>query len=243
MNHFIMKLTLFVIIFGSLNGCALSPKEKMATYPDGAKLAYVSLIGDTFEISVIGTTVFNNEGGFFNVSNWDIDSYIEKSVIESSKGERFEFQAIEIKDKYMVESIINERSEPDILMAEAKKQGADFLVVFAPKYQGYLHQGTLFQNQFTQYLSGIGLTKLSKFGNERDTSLYSSSKTYIYDLNMMEEIGNKPTAGIRFSKELHMIKFDSLTADDIESIEEELKDIVLLQAKNQLRDLYICNCW
>ena len=128
-------------------------------------------------------------------------------------------------------------------MADAKRQGADFLVVFAPKYQGYIHQGDFFNNPVTQYLSGIGLTKLSKFGNERSTSIYSSSKTYIYDLNAMAEIGSNQTVGMRFSKELHNIKYEDLKASDIESIKDELMDMVLLQAKNQLRELYICNCW
>lgn len=243
MKSFTLKLTLLAFFFINLNGCALTPKEKMATYQNGGKLVYISLIGDSFETSVTGTTIFNNDSSRLNVSDWNIDSNLQKAVIESSKDEKFNFQTIEFIETSKFASITSETSEPDILMSDAKKQGADFLVVFAPKYQGYIHQGDLFNNPVTQYLSGIGLTKLSKFGNERSTSIYSSSKTYIYDLNTMEEIGSKPTVGMRFSKELHNIEFDKLKPSDIEAIKAELMDIVVLQAKNQLRDLYICNCW
>ena len=144
MNSFLLKVTLLTFFFVSLNGCALTPKEKMSTYPDVGKLVYISLIGDSFELSVTGTTIFNNDSGLLNVGDWNIDSTIQEAVIESSKGDKFNFQTLEFIEPSIKSSITREISEPDILMSEAKKQGADFLVVFAPKYQGYIHQGDLF---------------------------------------------------------------------------------------------------
>lgn len=241
--NIVFKLAFLAIVGLSLNGCALTPEEKMATYKSGGKLVYLSLLGDSFDLSVTGTTVFNNDSNPIDVSDWKIDSYIQQAVIESSKGSQFSFQTIEGLDYEKISRIKRQTAEPDILMPEAKKQGADFLVVVAPKYQGFTHQGDLFNNPVTQYLSGYGLTKLSKFGNERNTSIYSSSKTYIYDLNTMEEIGSKQTVGVRFSKVMHNTKFDSVKASDIEGVKDELLNMILLQSKNHLRNLYICNCW
>jgi len=241
--NLLFRSVLVIFVLLNFGGCAMTPEERMATYEPGGKLAYTSILGNSFGVVVTGTTIFNNDSNQFDVSDWRIDEKITDEIINSSKDSKFEFERLSDLDSFKLSLISKGSAEPNILLQDVKEQGADFLVVLVPERQAYTHQGDFFNNSTTQYLKGFGITKLSKLGNELKTSIYSSVKTYIYDLNSMEEIGSSQTVGMRFSKVLHQTKFDNLKKDDAIKTKEELLDMMATQAKNQLRDLWLCGCW
>uniref|UniRef100_A0A486XH21 Lipoprotein n=1 Tax=Rheinheimera sp. BAL341 TaxID=1708203 RepID=A0A486XH21_9GAMM len=240
----IVKNILICIFTLGLVGCAVSPSERMAQYQAGSKLAYISLMGDSFDLVMTGTTIFNNDAKSIDVPEWNFDQKIQDEIIRSSKDSKFIFQNLSNVDKSKLDNVLKGIQKPDTLLIDAKNQGFALLVVFIPEYQSYVN-GNRSGNTIsvTQNVQGYGLSKISNLGTEQMTFLFSSGKTIIYDLTTSKEIGSVKTVGMRHSNVLHNTKFEHLTRNHIEKEKDLLFDIVTLQAKNHIRDLRVCNCW
>ncbi|MBZ9612285.1 hypothetical protein [Rheinheimera maricola] len=240
----IVNSILICVFTLTLFGCAMSPSERMAQYQPGSKLAYISLMGDSFDLVMTGTTIFNNDAKSIDVSEWNFDQKIQDEIIRSSKDSKFTFQNLANVDKLKLEKVLKGIQKPDTLLIDAKNQGFALLVVFIPEYQSYANDsrsGNTFS--VTQNVKGYGLSKISNLGTEHMTYLFSSGKTIIYDLTTNKEIGSVKTVGMRHSNVLHSTKFENLTRNHIEKEKDLLFEIATLQAKNHIRDLRVCNCW
>jgi hypothetical protein len=194
MNIFIRFTAIISII--TISACATAPDAQLTT-DEVKSIGLVSAVGDTFNISSIGTTAFQNNATTADVSEWDIDGLIIREI-QRRLSNQFELHVLE----YDKQEIISDY-ESDM----SKFWNAKFDVVStvqdnvdgpwnnedsknSPQLDAILMVTPAMQNSYglrgSPTLVGPGLYSNSFLGN-RNTMLYLGAQLFLLDAKSLEE--------------------------------------------------------
>jgi len=188
----------FAAIFGiiSISACATAPDAQLTTN-EVKSIGLVSAVGDTFSISSIGTTAFQNNATTTDVSEWDIDGFIIRKI-QRHLSNKFELHVLEydkqeiISDyesdmskfwnaKFGVVSTVQDNVDGPWNNEDSKNSPQlDAILIVTPAAQdSYGLRGS-------PTLEGPGLYSNSFLGS-RNTLLYLGAQLILLDANSLEE--------------------------------------------------------
>ena len=137
----IVSPLVFSIFF--LTGCVttsslIDPSKKT----DIQNIAVASLLGDEFHLIRIGVTVFNNDYGKSDVTDWVVDTFAEQEI-QKSLSDRYRAPAKvlphepNLRQDYLANADnVFKNNKLARLIQLAKNQGADTLIVITPISKG-----------------------------------------------------------------------------------------------------------
>lgn len=154
-----------------LNGCAaigmrrdIPQTERMSIRTIGV----VSVLGNEFHSTYIGTTIFGNKSHSMNVNAWNIDEHAISVAIK----------VLDSMGPYQAQSLGSGFTDISAVMDTARKAGVDAVVAIIPS--GYDNQ--------PHYVGGYGFHRHNMFGIQRDC-IYSLFTTNVYAVSSARELG------------------------------------------------------
>lgn len=139
---------LMVVAIISLQGCGIAARKQLAADITGKKVAIVSILGDSAAVQTTGTTVFSNWKKQFRVPEWQIDEYVESTVLGELKKantvrgvvpDSTQLKQIAYSEKKFwvsIQSLLFGRSEKNIKLIQqfGEKVSADYVLVIGSHY-------------------------------------------------------------------------------------------------------------
>lgn len=165
-----MRAFLPLILSASVAGCATVGGEKVEQLKSGTTIAPVSVMGDTFALRQVGTTVLQIEKRDIDVAAWGIDRHTESVAgqLLNGKGKFRVAQAdtenvrktVKLQEDFWTgANKIKAGAGPLATFAEQSK--ADYVLLIAPAAMGDPFMGT------NQNISGYGIYQRSFIGLKR----------------------------------------------------------------------------
>lgn len=187
---------LMLLVLSTVTGCAALDMRRGVPAEAADKqqtIGVASLLGDSFNLTLIGTTIFNNKHGESDVNSWHIDA----------RAKDIAMQELAADPRYTVEPFTAEPDpdDEDVFFDAARRAGLDTLLVILP---------SRYDNQ-PQFEGGYGLHTRSFLGQANDCP-YSLFVIRAYQLEPQKKLGWQWS----FSSWTGIDCFDENWPDDLE---------------------------
>ena len=167
----LFKLIVLITSLSILSACAALDIRR--SVPESAstgiqKVGVISILGDKFNLTHIGTTIFNNQSSTLDVSNWKIDDTAIHYAVKH----------LESTGQYSPTSLGSNFSDADSMFAAAQKMGLDTLITIVPS--GY--------DNAPHYAPGYGLHRRTFFGITKEC-VYALFVIQVFDVSTRKKHG------------------------------------------------------
>lgn len=195
-----------------LTSCATVDTKAIQDKTSGRSVAVAANAGQTLDMLWIGTTVFNNERGTYQLDNKDV---LTKAAYASA------IEALSTNGRHSnVTETHGISRDQDGFLAKAKGK-ADFLLLIEP---------TLLQDRYfgtNQQMRGVGVLQRSAFGSTPQTLVYAVLKGELFDLRTEKSLGSK-VASQAFRTPIAMESGPKLPAASV----DEITDLAIARVKD-----------
>jgi hypothetical protein len=174
-----MKQILLSVLF-TLSGCATLGMRHGLGEDDIKKIksvAVVSLLDSKMNYVFVGTTVYQNNLKFVEVKKWGLRQQAEQIAVRELK-KNPQFTRVAVLDKPNPGPDANAKDGYKTLLAQAKAQGFDTLVLITP---------TAYDNA-PLLPAGYGLEHASRFALKDHTHVYILAMARVHDTNSGERL-------------------------------------------------------
>lgn len=177
-----MNLSLFLIL-SFLVGCATGPLKK--DQADAVNnVAAISLFPDTLPVKYLGTTIFNNDHNYPNVSSWNLNQVLRLTIENKLQSVKKSYKKLAV-DRSKINKLITEGNTfgnrlagdedkliNEYLFSQAEQAGAKYLFIFKP----------ISHDNYGGFSPGIALYCRSAFGIEGEWQGYVLARVSLWDL-------------------------------------------------------------
>jgi hypothetical protein len=238
------RFIIFIVCAFLLSGCTSSIKpDKLTSIKN---ISVISLLGDEFCVSYLGSTVFNKKRKSVNVSNWRIDEFTEEVVIKAILADgRYNYIKIDknrdslmkIYTKEKTACTHKKKNDINLIKDEIKeverRTGIDTIILV-------LDHWTLtdYITGRSGMLSGYGIHQLSFLGIE-DIIIHLFAEIIVIDSHNFEILAKiaTPPSVEKIDKTYWDPEFYNLATDKKLFIEQSLKNLLTSKITESLKKL------
>ena len=221
-----MKVFFILISLLFLVSCAQNSAKNLSVLSPESKIFVVSLLGDKLVVDHKATTVFGNYNIIEDVSQWNMNQYIESFV--SSQGRvsgKFKYienappnNELRQKGQDFVNGEIKEKQYRAYLSDFAEKIGADLIILLEPI-------GFEARKWDPVAKSGYVIHQRSAFG-KKSSSLEVSINMFVLDTKNEKQIAYEYSSGYSDTKSYWFLEKEAISGDVKQSLEAEVKGLL-----------------